>query len=122
MVLEQSVTGRPRERAKAQAKATLPHICAMCDFPIDMTADPHRDPLACTVDEIIPRSRGGSAIDPANLQLLHRHCNTSRHNHALVPWDPGWPTRTHEPEELRERCRTNITRILTSRRPIIRTW
>lgn len=122
MVLEQSLTGRPRQRAKAWVRANKPHTCHLCGYPIDMAADPHRHPLAHAVDEIIPRSRGGSAIEHANLEPAHRHCNTSRHDHPLVPWDPAWGQRKHEPEELRERCRTHIARLLAAQKPTIRPW
>lgn len=110
MALEQSVSGRPRERAKAKAKAELPHVCAMCDLPIDMTADPYRDPLACAVDEWFPRHHGGSAIDHDNLRLMHRWCNGSK--------GKRWPVTA----EMRERCRTHILKLLTARRPTINPW
>lgn len=110
MVDHSSISGRPRERAKAQAKATQPHICAMCNYPIDMTADPYRDPLACAVDEWFPRHLGGSAVDPANTRLLHRHCNGSK--------GARWPVT----DAMRARCRENIERILASRTSTIRTW
>ena len=110
MVLEQSLSGRPRERAKAHAKATLPHVCAMCGYAIDMTADPFRDPLACAVDEWYPRDRGGSGVDHTNLTLQHRWCNGSK--------GKRWPVT----QEMRERCRTHITQLLAAKQPTIRTW
>lgn len=33
---------------------------------------------ATTVDHILPMSRGGAPLDPANLQAACRHCNTSK--------------------------------------------
>lgn len=122
MVLEQSLTGRPRERAKSRVEAERPPYCHLCGYLIDMNADRQRDPLAFAVDEIIPRCRGGSAVDDANLAPAHRHCNGSRHNHPLVPWDPAWQTRKHDPEEVRARCRTRIEALWTARTPVIRNW
>lgn len=110
MVLEQSITGRPRARAKAHIKATRPPICAMCGYPIHMDADPQRHPLACAVDEWFPRHLGGSAIDPTNLRLLHRHCNGSK--------GARWPVT----DEMRERCRTHIEHILNATQPRLRSW
>lgn len=120
MVLEQSLTGRPRERAKAQV-AQRPPYCHLCGLLIDMQADRQRDPLAFAVDEIVPRSRGGSAVDDANLGAAHRHCNTSRHDHPLVSWDPAWPDRKYEPEEVRARCRRTITALTRTPEPL-GTW
>lgn len=108
MVLEQSITGRPRERAKAHAKATQAWTCALCGYPIPADADPHRDPLACAVDEWFPRDAGGSAIDPANLRLTHRYCNGSK--------GKRWPVT----DEMRERCRTHIARLLNATQPTLR--
>lgn len=122
MVLEQSITGRPRERAKARVRAERPPVCWLCGYPIDLTADPHRDPLAHAVDEIIPRSRGGSAVDDANLMPAHRWCNGSRGTKPMDPADPAWRKRTTEPEEVRTRCRKHIEQLLTARTPVIRTW
>jgi len=110
MVLEQSLSGRPRERAKARAKAERPHICEMCWLPIDMNADPHRDPLACAVDEWFPRHHGGSAVDHANLRLMHRWCNGSK--------GKRWPVTP----EMRARCKAKIERIIAAKRPTVRAW
>lgn len=36
---------------------------------------------AADVDEILPRGRGGSILDPANLQTTCRHCHDQKHAH-----------------------------------------
>ena len=46
-------------------------------MPID-TALPARHPYALELDEIVPISKGGSAIDPANIRAAHRCCNQWR--------------------------------------------
>lgn len=59
--------------------------CGICGKPIDLDApqwhiDPKdgkrkRAPWSLECDEIVPISRGGSPIDPANVQPAHRACN-----------------------------------------------
>lgn len=60
--------------------------CAICGKPVDKTL-PYIDPTtgkphpwAKTVDEIVPVSFGGSAIDRRNTRLAHRDCNIKRGN------------------------------------------
>lgn len=38
------------------------------------------DPLAASVDHIVPRARGGGDED-GNLQITHRRCNQLKHDH-----------------------------------------
>ena len=59
-------------------------VCALCGREIDKSLkSPH--PMSAEVDEIIPISKGGSPIDPSNLQLVHRACNIRKSNHILMP-------------------------------------
>lgn len=54
-------------------------VCALCGKPIDKSLKtPH--PMSAEVDEIIPISKGGSPIDPDNVQLVHRSCNQRKGN------------------------------------------
>lgn len=99
-------TGRPRRTLLAWVEANRPHICWLCDLPINMRADRQRHPLALAVDEIIPVVRGGDPTSKTNTMPSHRCCNGSRGKHAMVPQDPRWLHRTMEPEEVRTRCRT----------------
>lgn len=50
--------------------------CGICGSPVDMTL---RKPnlMSPSVDHIYPRARGGTN-DPANLQLAHLLCNTTK--------------------------------------------
>lgn len=48
--------------------------CALCGEYVDQ-ALPHLEPLAASVDHIIPVERGGPEYDRANLTLMHRRCN-----------------------------------------------
>lgn len=107
---EQSLTGRPRERAKAHVKATRPPVCELCGYPIQMDADPFRHPLAPAVDERLPRKLGGSAIDPDNLALVMRLCNGIK--------GAQWPVT----DELRARCRAAVEAHHRTHRPTIRSW
>lgn len=101
-----ALASRPRLRATARIRARH-DPCALCGQPIDYTLpDPHtltrmvRDGritpqqrtailrLTFTVDEIVPRSLGGSASDMRNLRPAHFGCNSSRGNgtRRRRPW------------------------------------
>ncbi|HUR24000.1 MAG TPA: HNH endonuclease signature motif containing protein [Acidimicrobiales bacterium] len=54
--------------------------CGICGGKVDMTRR-HPDPLAASIDHIIPLSRGGSN-DVVNLQLSHFRCNWSKKNNG----------------------------------------
>ncbi|MFD7978879.1 HNH endonuclease signature motif containing protein [Streptomyces sp. NPDC059071] len=70
--------GRPYRRLVAAQKALgLP--CARCGEHIDTSLDP-RSPWSFTLDHIVPLSRGGSLLDPANARSMHRRCNSARGN------------------------------------------
>jgi len=58
--------------------------CWLCHEPIDYDA-PARTPRSFTVDEVIPRSKGGSATDPDNLRPAHHVCNSERGAGVVVP-------------------------------------
>ncbi|MEU0078571.1 HNH endonuclease signature motif containing protein [Micromonospora tulbaghiae] len=50
--------------------------CGLCGSPVDMSL--RKPNLMCpSVDHILPRARGGTN-DPANLQLAHLLCNTTK--------------------------------------------
>lgn len=67
---------RERKRIRAWLLKTQTH-CALCGGEIDKTLKcPHPD--SAVVDEIIPISKGGSPIDPANVQLTHWKCNARK--------------------------------------------
>ena len=57
--------------------ASQPQRCWMCGMPIDCSL-PARHPYALELDELVPISKGGSAIDPANVRAAHRCCNQWR--------------------------------------------
>lgn len=52
--------------------------CAWCGKPIDYTL-PAGHPDAFELDEIVSRWKGGSPIDPKNVQPMHRHCNQEKY-------------------------------------------
>lgn len=53
--------------------------CGICGLPVDKTLKtPH--PMSAEVDEIVPFSLGGSAVERGNCRLTHRLCNQQRGN------------------------------------------
>lgn len=60
--------------------------CGICAQPVDKTLpyiDPDTgkpNPMAKTVDEIVPVSLGGSPFDRLNARIAHRICNIRRGN------------------------------------------
>lgn len=68
---------RARRRLAAQVRAEEP-ACWLCGLPIDTTLDRQRHPLGSVIDEITPRSAGGSALDRSNVHHAHRLCNGIR--------------------------------------------
>lgn len=77
--------GDPRKRyyklrvsLRKQVFATQ-SVCGICGKEVDKTL-PFNHPLAPELDEIVPVSRGGSAFDIDNLQLVHRLCNERKGN------------------------------------------
>lgn len=70
--------GRPYRRLVAAVKA-LGMPCARCGHAINPTLDP-RHPLSFTLDHIVPLSKGGDLLDPANARSMHRRCNSARGN------------------------------------------
>lgn len=43
-----------------------------------------RHPLAFTLDHLLPLSKGGDLLDPANARSAHRRCNSARGNRTSV--------------------------------------
>lgn len=70
--------GRPYRRLVAAVKAQG-DPCARCGHNIDPTLDA-RHPLSFTLDHVVPLSRGGNLLDPANARAMHRRCNSARGN------------------------------------------
>ncbi|MER7046769.1 HNH endonuclease signature motif containing protein [Streptomyces jumonjinensis] len=79
--------GRPYRRlVDAQRALGLP--CWICGHNIDGKLDGKRHPMAFTLDHLIPLSRGGSLLDPANARSAHRRCNSARGNRPSPPRQP----------------------------------
>lgn len=78
------LNGRPRQRLIAQVRAEEPN-CHICQQPIDLARDKQTDPLGSVVDEVIPRSLGGSPADRANVRHAHRLCNGIRGVQDITP-------------------------------------
>jgi 5-methylcytosine-specific restriction endonuclease McrA len=67
-------------------------ICALCGFPVDKQ-QPYWvengearivNPLAPTIDHIVPIRKGGSINDINNLQLAHWKCNNAKRDKLLI--------------------------------------
>ncbi|MFI6103175.1 HNH endonuclease [Streptomyces sp. NPDC051310] len=43
-----------------------------------------RHPWAFTLDHLVPLSRGGDLLDPANARSAHRRCNSARGNRSTL--------------------------------------
>ena len=52
-------------------------VCWLCGGVI-ATDLPHLDPMAFTLDHVIPVSLGGAVDDPRNVRPAHRACNMKR--------------------------------------------
>lgn len=84
--------GRPYRRLVAAQKALgLP--CWICGHNIPANVDGRRHPLAFTLDHLVPLSRGGSLLDPANARSAHRRCNSARGNRTTPPRQPARSSR-----------------------------
>lgn len=76
---------RYRTLCKEQRALGLP--CWWCgqDIRYDITgplASRHR--WAFTLDHLVPLSRGGDLLDPANARSAHRYCNSARGNRTAI--------------------------------------
>lgn len=57
-------------------------ICGICGKPVDKTLR-YPNPMAASVDHIIPISRGGHPSDIDNLQLAHWTCNRQKSDRLM---------------------------------------
>ncbi|MEU0691432.1 HNH endonuclease [Streptomyces uncialis] len=79
--------GRPYRRLVAWQRAFgLP--CWICGHNIPTSVDGQRHPLAFTLDHLVPLSRGGDLLDPANARSAHRRCNSARGNRTDAQRQP----------------------------------
>lgn len=78
--------GRPYRRLVAAVKA-LGHPCWLCGHNIAYEIcgpEAGKHPDAFTLDHLVPLSRGGDLLDPANARSAHRRCNSARGNRTSV--------------------------------------
>ena len=83
------------ERNKKRILATQ-NICGICGKPVDMSLK-YGDPMAPTIDHIIPVARNGHPSDIENLQLAHWTCNRQKSDNIFKNKD------IFEPEVLGNR-------------------
>lgn len=76
-------TGRPFRRWRAKVLEAQVLMCIRCGGPIDKRVRyPH--PMSPSADHIIPLTRGGAPLDPANGGPAHLVCN-QRHGNGDGP-------------------------------------
>lgn len=76
---------RYRTLCARQRNLGLP--CWLCghDIRYDIRGpDAGKDGDAFTLDHLVPLSRGGSLLDPANARSAHRRCNSARGNRTSI--------------------------------------
>ncbi|MEU7376553.1 HNH endonuclease [Streptomyces albidoflavus] len=82
--------GRPYRRLVAALKRRG-DPCWLCGHAIPPGLDA-RHPLSFTLDHVVPLSRGGPLLDPANARAAHRRCNSARGNRT-TPRPPARASR-----------------------------
>ena len=65
-------------------------FCAICGRPVDFDIKPP-DPMAPSIDHIVPIAKGGHPSDLANLQLAHLGCNRKKGTRIKDPVDMKQP-------------------------------
>ena len=84
-------------------------VCGICGRPVDKSLK-YPDPMAPSVDHIIPISRGGHPSDIDNLQLTHWCCNHAKSDRlTAAPPAPGRPVRAFLTEIFRSMSIGEIT-------------
>ena len=78
------------ERNRKRILATQ-NICAICGHPVDMSLK-HGDPMAQTIDHIIPVAKNGHPSDIENLQLAHWTCNRQKSDKIFKTKEVEQPT------------------------------
>ncbi|MGW7435699.1 HNH endonuclease [Streptomyces sp. NPDC054849] len=76
---------RYRSLCARQRALRLP--CWICghDIRYDITGpEAGRDRWAFTLDHLLPLSKGGDLLDPANARSAHRRCNSARGNRLTL--------------------------------------
>ena len=81
MSVSRYANGSARRKVRAWLKAQG-RPCHICGRAIDYSL-PAGHPMSFEVDEIVPVSKGGSAIDRSNVAPAHRICNERRGNKPL---------------------------------------
>jgi 5-methylcytosine-specific restriction endonuclease McrA len=85
------VAGNPRNgrpyRALCVRQRALGLPCWLCGHNIAYEIrgpEAGKHPLAFTLDHLVPLSRGGDLLDPANARSAHRRCNSARGNRTSI--------------------------------------
>mgnify|MGYP003575472041 CR=1 FL=1 len=85
------MAGNPRNgrryRALCVRQRSLGLPCWLCGHDIAYEIrgpEAGKHPDAFTLDHLVPLSRGGSLLDPANARSAHRRCNSARGNRTSI--------------------------------------
>lgn len=71
--------GRTWRTLAARMRVELPPVCWICGQGIDLSLDGQRDPMAWTLDHVLPvATHPHLAEEPSNLRAAHRRCNSSK--------------------------------------------
>lgn len=74
------MTRKRKERLRKTLHLLQSGKCALCREPVSLDIINPKDPLAPTLDHIVPLSRGGALNATENVRLAHRSCNMKRGN------------------------------------------
>lgn len=77
-----NANGHRRRQLTTRIKATATH-CALCDQPLQPNLKWPHD-YSTVIDENLPRSRGGSPLDPENTSAMHNICNRFKSTMTLA--------------------------------------
>lgn len=85
------MAGNPRNgrryRRLCEQQRALEYPCWLCGKGIAYSItgpEAGKHPLAFTLDHLVPLSKGGDLLDPANARSAHRRCNSARGNRMTV--------------------------------------
>lgn len=77
-----NANGHRRRELVKRIKANSTH-CIICGQPLQPSRK-YPDPLSTVIDEDLPRSRGGSPLDPRNCNAAHAQCNAFKGSMTLA--------------------------------------
>lgn len=77
-------TGHQYNKLREQMKRDGTNVCHLCGNDIDLSI-PYPGPQSWSLDHIVPVSRGGDPLEPANCAEAHKICNERKGNRDGPP-------------------------------------